>query len=579
MSSSLRSRTPLAAAFWAVLAPCLFLCASARAADDADGAYKTLLETWKSGKHAEALALAEAFVRAHPDFKYASGALYMGGNAGLKAGEPARAEPLYRALLKRFPTYKKARAARDELVSALSSSRRLEACIAQCEENLRADPDAPQRDRWAFYRGESLFRLWRFDEAKEALEAFLSAHPDSSLAGRARESLGRIEPGFETDGFGVVKGYAGKYLGDGRLQRARESLPALVEKGYGALQERLGLDLRGRAAVLFQFEDAGDKGRGGTRGNSFAVCRKGAPATVILFYTEYVVLSPEDFEGRVVHELKHAGFRGLMGQRYLELPRWVREGLAVWGAGQTEGRVLSILSNEVFSGKDPMALLNGIVTGRSFSDYMEDALAVAWLEEGRPGAVARFCRLLSEGAGAEEAFAEAAGLPWDEAIAQADAACRGRVASLLGEGWPAYRALREDGFDAQRAGPEALASWLEAEGIERFASWLEAHPDHPLAPNARYRLGKACVLAGRHEEGRRWLQRVLEGDFLRSTVCDDAALWIATSFEREGKDGQARDAFGILLRDYSWSKAAAKARDRFDAAGPGDEGEEEEEGD
>ena len=52
------------------------------AAADAD--YQALLDTWKAKRYVEALDLAEAFVSAHPDYKHAAAALYMGGSAGLR---------------------------------------------------------------------------------------------------------------------------------------------------------------------------------------------------------------------------------------------------------------------------------------------------------------------------------------------------------------------------------------------------------------------------------------------------------------------------------------------------------------
>ena len=57
---------------------------------------------------------------------------------------------------------------------------------------------------------------------------------------------------------------------------------------------------------------------------------------------------------------------------------------------------------------------------------------------------------------------------------------------------------------------------------------------------------------------------VVAEDFDRSSVCDDAAYWIAQSFER-----QAREACGVFLRDYSWATSVRKnVKGDWKAAGP-----------
>src|SRR5690606_35535825 len=105
------------------------------------------------------------------------------------------------------------------------------------------------------------------------------------------------------------------------------------------------------------------------------------PYTRIIVYTEHVGDGAEDHPSRIVHELKHAAFRDVMGQAYLDLPKWVREGLAVYGAEQLEDRLAAIVGGETFSGRDPRKLLDGIDDAdHDTNDYLEDAAAFLWLE-------------------------------------------------------------------------------------------------------------------------------------------------------------------------------------------------------
>ncbi|MHC5038795.1 MAG: tetratricopeptide repeat protein [Planctomycetota bacterium] len=534
-------------------------------AQEPEEAYKHLLQTWKKKAYKEALALAETFVKKHPDYKHIPAALYMGGTSGLQVKAYDRAEPFYRKLLQDHPTYKKARPSRDHLVGLLFAARKLQACIDQCDANLKADPGAPKAVRWKSLRARCLFRLWRFEEARKAFDAFLEAHGDSPEAKDARLWRSRIDPDWQRDAHGVVKGYAGKYVEDVRFQDARKRLPAMVEEAYACIEERLGVDIRGKSDVIFVFEDAGD--RAVLAGETYTIGLKGKPATVILLRAEYMVISPEDFRLRVIHEFKHAGFRGILGQAYLAHPKWVREGLAVWGSGQLPARKDRVLNNTAFAGRDPRKILDGITDrNRTADDYLEDALAFAWLERHRSGSVKTFCRRLIAGESHTKIFGDLAGVPFEEAIRKADAFCKAQVLAWTGSAYGEYERLQSRTFDILRQGDKTARAWLEGEGMEAYEKWFQEHPEHPLGLNLRYRMGKSLVRVGSHEKGRSWLLPIT--DFQRCTCVDDALFWIGRSHELAGDEEGARKVFGVLLRDFSWSKVAKDVRDRYQAAGP-----------
>ena len=84
--------------------------------------------------------------------------------------------------------------------------------------------------------------------------------------------------------------------------------------------------------------------------------------------------------------------------------------------------------------------------------------------------------------------------------------------------------------------------------------------------------GRGLILAGRPAEGRKWLRRIIEAGAARTSLCDDALFWEGYTFQQEAnRDGAAR-SFGLLLRDYSWSRSSAKVRGKFTPAGPELEG-------
>lgn len=561
-------RTTLAAGCILLLLACLD--ATVSASDDADADYKALLDTYKAGKFPEALTLAEAFLKDHPDYKYASGALYQGANSGLAAREYERAEPLYRSLIEKFPDYKKTPAARDELATLLRDARKLDACLTLLSENIKVLPEDSRVDRWTYLRGECLFRLWRFDDARKELEAFVKAFPKSASVRNANNYLAEIDPPWTIDKNNVIQDYTGKYKDDPRLKAAQDKLPAFTKEAVAALKKSLGVDLASQAAVLYRFKDKGDS-RDGERAVTVTVGRKGKPCSVIIFYAEFVMLDEQDYRSRVIHEFKHAAFRGLMGQRYLDLPKWVKEGLAVYGSGQLPDRLPQILSNEAFGLKDPLKLLDGIDErdkDHTTNDYLEDALFFEWLDGAFKGATAIFCQRLLKGDDTKVILAEICKQPYEKVIAAATAHCARRLETALGDGHRKFHALRTDEVSAEKQGKDAHKKWLEESGLAAYEAWLKANPGHAYEPLVRYRIGKGLNACGKYEEARKVLANARDEYERCATVGDDAAYQYALSFELAGDEEGARREFGAFLRDYSWCAYAKEAAKKYKAAGP-----------
>jgi TolA-binding protein len=64
------------------------------------------------------------------------------------------------------------------------------------------------------------------------------------------------------------------------------------------------------------------------------------------------------------------------------------------------------------------------------------------------------------------------------------------------------------------------------------------------------------------------MRQVVRDHQLTSTICDDAMYWIARSYEREGNPDQAANAWGEIMRDYSWSRYAIDNQHKYKPAGP-----------
>lgn len=134
--------------------------------------------------------------------------------------------------------------------------------------------------------------------------------------------------------------------------------------------------------------------------------------------------------------------------------------------------------------------------------------------------------------------------------------CLRRVEEELGEGHEAFIPLRKANYAAYNQGADATKTWLASGGLEDSERWLREHEGHLLEPFARYCLGRSLITAVDFDAGREQLQVILTEDSRRSTLRENAQLWVGISYLREGDSTKAREVFGALLRDFSYTKSA-----------------------
>lgn len=521
----------------------------------------------EAGNHSQAIQLARA-AAADPVPAALEQILFDAGAAELNKMKLENAAAYFRLFVDKFPKSENASAARAELVACYTYIRKLDECIAQAKVNLELDPDSKWVEYWKFLIPQSQFRLWDYKSAKPGLKAFLKEYPDGEYARHAKSCLEKIDPPWDIDSNKIVR-YSGKYDGDIRLEAVIKSLPESLDAAFAVLKESLGMDLKPHANVIYEFQDAGSKGSSGLHASTFIVGIRNMPAIVIRFFSENVVSKPDGYRKTLVHELKHAGFQGIMGHSYDDLPQWIREGLAVWGSNDTRTRLQLVLCNEIIAKKDPLKIIDGIEDpDHNEKDYMEDALAFDWLESKKAGNVKAFCKRLVEGEDYRKIWADLAGAKYEDAMTEADAYCRQRVETALGDAFPAFQKLRDTLDTAANAGKPAAEKWLQDGGEADLTKWLADNEDHPAAPFARFCLARVFITAGRYADGRTLLQRILAGDSLRSSMLDDAQFWIGISYSYEKDLEKAREAYGVLLRDYPASPSAKQVIGKIPAAGP-----------
>jgi hypothetical protein len=342
--------------------------------------------------------------------------------------------------------------------------------------------------------------------------------------------------------------YDGKYGPE--LPDALE-LPTRLEAASALLHKKLGIkpDL---ARVQVVLRDIGPR-RSATRAEAGTFERDGHTHMRITLHTEHLAISTTDLTARLAHELKHAVFLIELGGTYSDLPFWVREGLAVYGAGQLQDRADMILGAAAFGGRDPLDAVQRASDDYFSADaYFAAAAVFQWLHEHRPGAVQQYVAALLEGECHREALADAADMEHAQALTRANEFAREYAKARLGDAAAEFMTLRRAEALAMRDGRHA--EWL-GQNAAKYRQWLEANPGHTLAPNAQFRAGRGVVMLGDFEQGRELLRAVI-AQHHRTVLADDAQHWIVQSHKLEGDTEQHAAAREVLLRDYSWSRHA-----------------------
>ena len=351
------------------------------------------------------------------------------------------------------------------------------------------------------------------------------------------------------------KPYRGKYEKDPRAKEAFAKLATLEKEALANVKEKLGLDVE-PSAVVIEIEDAvpADPKMVGTfKGPALGTSTlDGSPRRArIVIHPEFVVSGrARALAQELVHECVHAAMRVKMSREdHRAVPDWLREGLAVWCAGQIEEKLAyTLVSQRAF--REPEKVVLGLgVAGDGFDRYPEFGLAIELLEQRKAGSPAALVKLLVAGRKVEDAVAEVAGSSYADFVKAAKEHALERARKSDPPRFDEYLAIWKADQDKAREKARDLA--------EKF---LEAHPapatgsaatvDDSLAANVLYWHGKSCRLSKEGARGVKSLIRLADtlahaGDFA------DEALYQLGSIALEAKQPkEAREWFERLLRDW-----------------------------
>jgi tetratricopeptide (TPR) repeat protein len=378
--------------------------AGAAVAQGRDPGYDRILDAYKKKRWPEFDTRSAEFLVEKPDYKFAHSVRFMIAESYRQRKRLREAVDAYEAYLARHADANLADRSRGALISTLNQDGRSAEALAKADEYLEKWPEGAARPRVAWERAVALeglrrfadaaaaydgiegsfaeraryrtgvawFRGGEYEKAKAALEAFLERFPASSWERSARDYLYRTDAPYSKIVDGVVKDYEGKYAGEDWIAVLLGRLPKLRAEALGRIREAVGGKVP--ETFLIRLADAG-----ASQAGLFASTRVevvgGEPRQVLILFTESLSLGNFDLDSTLTHELYHALQRERLGDDHYRTPKWVREGSAIFVAGQGPSRIRMIAADvgRRTSYADPMSrLVNGLDGRHTLNDYAED---------------------------------------------------------------------------------------------------------------------------------------------------------------------------------------------------------------
>ncbi|MBI3272254.1 MAG: tetratricopeptide repeat protein [Planctomycetes bacterium] len=264
---------------------------------------------------------------------------------------------------------------------------------------------------------------------------------------------------------------------------------------------------------------------------------------MITVMAEYVVAGVVDLDREILHETVHAAFALRLGDGFARLPPWIREGLALWTAGQGPERVRYYLAHRDAL-DDPGVLINGLDGPHGLRDYPEDFLAFDYVEARRGAeAVRRFAALLLDGRPWSAALAEATGEDWPAFQAAARVHARAALDRLADPGLADYRRIAKLGdepFPIERAQPLLGAA----------RAFRASHAGSTHARGTLFFEGKALRALGRADEARTAFETVAEAAGTDCGFEDDALFQLGELHEAAARRPEAAASFARAVSEH-----------------------------
>lgn len=322
---------------------------------------------------------------------------------------------------------------------------------------------------------------------------------------------------------GVDRSYRGRFARDRRILALTGKLPDMRTRALKKAQSKTGLDFNNHEKIVVTLRDTGVFS--GFGASSKLVRSGGGVVHLITLSTEQILLGVMDVEKSLVHECIHCIMREMMGESdYLSLPRWIREGVAVWGADQIQERAREVVARAFLEHRHPQEVLASVGDRYDPPDYyLMVALAFKFTAQyvGEK-AVRDIIVEIVEGRDPVKAFEDATKLPM--ALVER----RSRMYSQMFF----EHILLESGLyefqEAQRLHDEGYI----ADAIEMLMVLAVYRPDALLHANAWYWTGRWCFEEQRFPQAALAFNVVIDNFPEHVGLIADSRQWLKTCYRK-----------------------------------------------
>lgn len=338
-----------------------------------------------------------------------------------------------------------------------------------------------------------------------------------------------------------------KYADEPRYRElAAEAMP-LRQRAVEAIRRRLDIDYDDQRTIRIRFQDLAPDGSASKAENMAQRITEtvdGKEVAVIVLYWEYLISGAGSLKDELTHEFFHAVHREqITKETYTAIPRWVREGLALYVAEQMPGRLDYLLQDKIEQGPD--VLVQGLENDpHTLDDYGEDVLAFDYLETRH---------------GRERFLAVAQDIVFGRRTA------REAIRKHTDEDWPTFReharqhtltALRTREGGRRDLYLPVLKRYLAddcAGALTGFQALLHDHPEAYWRGLAQYYLARSLFQLKRYDEAGGEFAKTVADHAGRIGLVDDAAYYVGRCAFECGRWAEAELALRRFLRDFPYA--------------------------
>lgn len=259
---------------------------------------------------------------------------------------------------------------------------------------------------------------------------------------------------------------------------------------------------------------------------------------IILFNVRHLMFDSYDIEKKLIHELTHAVMRDAMRENYRLLPRWFREGIAVWSASQIESKKKYLVSGSVFIDKKPLLLINGLEGKHTLDDYLEDGLFFEYIEsQYGHAAVKSVVQLVIEGVSYQQALESVLKNDWEKITEAASLYAKEEVSNFTNRAnFLEYHQIKN-----------ASTQLNPAKVKKNYQDFIKRNKDSVFVPNAMYQLGKVNIKLKQYSEAGKQFEAIVANHSRYTSLFSNSLYHRGAVFMKEEKRNQAKQQFDQLL--------------------------------